>query len=404
MRIARLGLLIALVALLSSVALAGHTIEDALRALAAQGDPGPRWTFIVAADVRHFMPIVPSPVFERAVAEFNVLRPDLVVVIGDLIFGYTDDAAQLRRMWDAYFDVVERCRVPLFSVVGNHDVSKPLHEDLWKELVGPMYYSFTYGNALFLCLASDEAAHPGTISVDQEQWVAAQLEAHRNARHVFIFVHQPLFLGGPQTRWNAIHDLLKRHPAPNKVCFAGHQHVYTLLPERDGVRYVITGGGGSEIGPLPEAGDFHHYLLVTVRGDDVRWAVIKTGAVEPEDTVTEAQAGQVRRLAAGIGSLRAAAGDEPGLVKLTLPISNETDQALRASLKWEGLAYCDELEPSAVSVSVPPGEARELAFTLRARDPDKALTGLNCVVTVIFGDAQKSFTVRRPARKMQTGG
>lgn len=404
MRRARQLLLIALTVLLSTVALAGHTVEDALRDLQARGAPGNQWSFIAVGDVRHFLPIVPSPVFERAVAEFNVLRPDFVIIIGDLIFGYSDDPAYLRRMWDAYFQVLERCRVPVFSVVGNHDVSKPLHEQLWKELVGPMYYSFTYGSALFLCLASDEAAYPGMISTEQEKWVAAQLDAHRDARQVFVFVHQPLFAGGPETRWDAVHDLLKRHPAPVKVCFAGHQHVYNLLPERDGIRYVICGGGGSEIGPLPEAGDFHHYLLVTVKDADVHWAVIRTGAVEAEDTVTREQADLVRRLAGGIGSLQSLPADQPGVVELTLPIANETNRPLRASLTWEGLAYCDRVEPGAISVSVPPGETKHLVFSLTATDPDKALANLTCLVTVFFSDAQKSFTVRRPARKMQVGG
>lgn len=404
MRRARQVLLSALAVLLCTAALAGHTVEDALRALAAQGDPGLRWTFVVTADARHFMPVVPSPVFERAVAEFNVLRPDLVVVIGDLIFGYSDDPAHLRRMWEAYFQVVERCQVPIFPVVGNHDVSKPLHEELWKELVGPMYYSFTYGRALFLCLASDEADHPGMISPQQERWVAAQLDAHRGARQVFVFVHQPLFDRGPQTRWDAIHNLLRKHPAPTKICFAGHQHVYTLLPERDGIRYVITGGAGAEIGPLPEAGDFHHYLLVTVKDNDVHWAVIKTGAVEPEDIVTQDVADQVRRLADSVGTLRAEQQGKPGLVRLTLPVTNVSDKPLRASFGWEGLAYCDRVEPGAISVSVPPGETKELVFSLTALDPNKALANLTCLVTIIYDDAQKSFTVRRSARKMQVGG
>ncbi|MCX7598314.1 MAG: metallophosphoesterase [Armatimonadetes bacterium] len=387
----------------SSVALAGHTIADALNALSLQRDPGPRWAFVVMADVRHFMPIVPSPVFERAVAEINVLRPDFAVIIGDLIFGYSDDRAQLKRMWDAYFEVVERCRVPLFPVVGNHDVSKPMHEELWRELVGPMYYAFRYGSALFLCLASDEAANPGMIGAEQEQWVAAQLEAHQDARQLFVFVHQPLFIGGPQTRWDAIHELLRRHPALTKVCFAGHHHVYNLLPERDGVRYVICGGGGSETGPLPEAGDFHHYLLVSVKGDAVHWAVIKTGAVEAEDAVTQEQAEVVRRMAAGIGSLQAVHPRQRDVVTLTLPITNETDSTIRAWLRWEGLAYCDKLDPLDVSVSVPPGEAKELVFSLAAGDPEKALANLTCLVTVLWGEGAKSFTVRRPVRKMQVG-
>ncbi|MGD8398851.1 MAG: metallophosphoesterase, partial [Anaerolineae bacterium] len=56
--------------------------------------------------------------------------------------------------------------------------------------------------------------------------------------------------------------------------FAGHIHAYAQ-GERDGVRYYITGGAGAPLysGDHPNA--FHHYLRVTVRGEELTVEVIE---------------------------------------------------------------------------------------------------------------------------------
>jgi predicted phosphodiesterase len=56
--------------------------------------------------------------------------------------------------------------------------------------------------------------------------------------------------------------------------FAGHIHAYAQA-ERDGIVYVVTGGAGAPLyrGGHPQA--FHHYLRVTVRGEEVAIEVVK---------------------------------------------------------------------------------------------------------------------------------
>ena len=41
-----------------------------------------------------------------------------------------------------------------------------------------------------------------------------------------------------------------------------------------------------ELKGKPEEGGFYHFLHVSVKGDQVRFAVVKTGGIESEDVVT----------------------------------------------------------------------------------------------------------------------
>src|SRR6187402_2225142 len=47
-------------------------------------------------------------VFESAVDKTNLLRPEFVMSVGDLIEGYTEDRAQIDRQWDEFQAFVNR--------------------------------------------------------------------------------------------------------------------------------------------------------------------------------------------------------------------------------------------------------------------------------------------------------
>ncbi len=391
----RLAVLLALACV--AVALAGgHTIQEATTALSAQGTPGPRWNFVVLGDSRHYIPVVQPPAFLRTIDEINVLQPELAVDIGDLILGYTKDDAVTNRMWDAYFKVVDQSTVPFFSVVGNHDVSTPAHEKIWKDRLGPTYFSFTYGRAFFLCLDSNEATGAGKIGPAQLEWARNQLEAAKDARLLFVFLHEPLWAEDPKG-WQAVHDLLKAHPAVTKAVFAGHWHVYNKYPDRDGIQYTITGGGGAEIGDLSECGDFHHYLFVQVNGDRASWSVVRPGGIDSPDVVTNEQSARLHGLASCLGGFEAVGeqGLASGVVQLKLPVKNTTKSPLRLEVAWDGLAYCDTIDPEDFATQVPPGVERTFEFSLTAQSPILALRNLRCLVTMPYGEAGQKLTVRR---------
>ena len=57
--------------------------------------------------------------------------------------------------------------------------------------------------------------------------------------------------------------------------FAGHEHLFNEHV-KNGVRYIITGGGGASLSPsIYGTGDFHHYVVVSVKGGKVEMKVVK---------------------------------------------------------------------------------------------------------------------------------
>ncbi len=388
---------VALAMLLAAPAFCGQTIPEALQRIAAMGDPGPRFSFVIIGDTRHFIPVVQPPAFKRAVAEINALKPDFVIDVGDLITGYTNDQALLKREWDEYFAVIEKCIVPWLSVVGNHDVSNKLHEGIWKQRLGPLRYSFTYGGCLFVCLNTEEMGWSKRLSPEQTEWFRAQLHAHRDARAVFVFMHQPLWIykGAPSQTWEPAHQALAAHPAKIKMVFAGHEHLYRLYPRRDGVTYIITGGGGAELSGFQEKGEFHHYLLLTVKPDGVSWAVIRPGSILPENCVTVADVTEIGAKARCVGTPMAKVQEtDKRRATITLPLSNPTTEPLIIAITWDGLAYCAKITPAEVAVRLQPAEKKTLTFELSAPDAAAALKHLVCVATMPYRNNTAAFARR----------
>ncbi|MEM7456495.1 MAG: LamG-like jellyroll fold domain-containing protein [Planctomycetota bacterium] len=247
-------------------------------------------------------------ILEQAVTDTNLLDPDLVMTVGDLIQGYNEEPEWLEQMQE-YKAIMDRLNMSWFPVAGNHDVywrgNGPApaghHESNYETHFGPLWYSFEHKNAGFIILYSDEgdpesnekgfrAGRLQTMSDEQLAFLHSALEEHAQADHVFVFLHHPRWIGGGYEggNWDAVHDLLKAAGNVSAV-FAGHIHRMRYDGPTDGIEYftlATTGGGlGQEI---PGAGTLHHLNLVTVREDRFTVATIPIGAViDPREFTTE---------------------------------------------------------------------------------------------------------------------
>lgn len=242
-------------------------------------------------------------VFQRIVDEVAVMRPDLLLHLGDHISGYAADMDLVKRMWDEYFAVTAAWTMPVHHAAGNHDIWDVRSETLWKERVGGLYHAFDQGGCHFIVLDSEDQAHPGRITGEQLAWLRRDLAAHGNKGPIFVSLHQPLWLALDWRTFQAsdwdrdVHPLLRQHRV--SAVFAGHHHQYATS-EKDGVRYILSGGGGgpidSENGQLAQ-GDFHHYCVVTVRGTSVAIEVRRPGesAALPEESVVYDEIPYVKR-------------------------------------------------------------------------------------------------------------
>ncbi|MEM9084193.1 MAG: metallophosphoesterase, partial [Planctomycetota bacterium] len=292
-------------------------------------------------------------VLADAVRDVNLLEPDLVMTVGDLIQGYGQSEAWLEEMTE-YKAIMDKLLCPWFPVAGNHDVywrgpNRPEgeHEANYEMHFGPLWYSFQHKNANFIVLYTDEG-NPDTgaksfrdpenqrMSTEQYDFLQQAIIRGKNLDHQFVFVHHPRWLeGGYGTDWNdKVHPLLTEVGNVTAV-FAGHIHRMRTDP-KDGIQYVtLATVGGHQSSTIPDAGFLHHYNLITVRKDQVAMAAIPVGEVLDVRELTgelQEECVELARLAPeveGILSLESngSAADE-FIVKLSNPTSRPVDFTL----------------------------------------------------------------------------
>lgn len=95
-------------------------------------------------------------VFAVAAAQLALLRPELVMSVGDLIDGPTQDTTELNREWESFDQRAAVIPAPVFRVGGNHDLTGLVLRDVWSRRYGPHYYHFVYKDVLFLVLDTED--------------------------------------------------------------------------------------------------------------------------------------------------------------------------------------------------------------------------------------------------------
>ena len=135
-------------------------------------------------------------------------RPDFVLITGDLVRdALRVSEAEARGYYDLYVSEIERFPVPVWSVPGNHEnfgierhlslvsSTHPLYgKGMYRQRLGPNYYSFTYGGLHFVGLDSVDIAdlwYYGHIDGRQLAWLRADLEAVAADMPVVTFNHIP---------------------------------------------------------------------------------------------------------------------------------------------------------------------------------------------------------------------
>lgn len=244
--------------------------------------------------------------FEIAMAQLNLLRPEFVISVGDLIEGGEVDRAQHIQEWEAYDRRVNTLKAPIFYVGGNHDLTSALAKEIWAERQGPTYYHFRYKDVLFLVLDAEDntperveeiaAARAeavevyksdgpeafaateynmmpersaGTISAEQSQYFLNTIAANKDVRQAFVFVHKPVWEREGDETFAPIEAALSEIPY---TVFNGHEHVY-VHRQRHGRDYIQLATTSGE--QFPEKGmSEDHVTIVTVSGEDADIATL----------------------------------------------------------------------------------------------------------------------------------
>jgi hypothetical protein len=226
-------------------------------------------------------------VFSRAMARLNLLQPEFVLSVGDLIEGGRKPLKQLQDEWAELDRFVRSLQMPFFYVPGNHDVGNKATDDLWKDRLGRRHYHFIYKSVLFLILNTDDPPGSGVGHLDKAQIEDAKRILNDNAtvRWTVVALHKPIWAASDvaKTGWLSIEKALAGRPY---TVFAGHIHRYQkyVRQGRDYYQLATTGGGSKMRGPA--YGEFDHIAWVTMKKSGPVLANILLDAVLPDDLKT----------------------------------------------------------------------------------------------------------------------
>jgi predicted phosphodiesterase len=250
-------------------------------------------------------------VFNVAVAQLNLLRPELIVNVGDLIEGGTTDEAQLAREWGSFDERAGNARAPVFYTGGNHDLTNP---DMWRvfeERYGRRYYHFIYKNVLFLVMDTEDnppefqqqfsriraeaievinregwdalpeteygrmiERKSGRISPEQAAYFRGVIAQNPQVRWTFVLMHKPAWERPDEENFSTIETTLEGRPY---TVFYGHVHSYQYEQRhgRDYVRLATTGGVQNADKDMA----IDHVTLVTVSESGVDIANLRLSGI-----------------------------------------------------------------------------------------------------------------------------
>jgi hypothetical protein len=224
-------------------------------------------------------------IFSQAIEQINLLQPEFVLSVGDLIEGYTQDQAKLAEQWKEFQGYVSKLQMPFFYCPGNHDLANAVEENVWKEKFGRRWYHFVYRDVLFLILDTDDPPgkeKEGSIGEAQREWARKVLEENRGVRWTVVALHRPIWAGADieKNGWLDVERALNGRPY---TVFAGHVHRYQKFV-RNGMNYyqLATTGGASRVRGL-RYGEFDHIVWVTMKKDGPVLANIMLDGIYPED-------------------------------------------------------------------------------------------------------------------------
>jgi 3',5'-cyclic AMP phosphodiesterase CpdA len=218
----------------------------------------------------------------KVITRIVALHPEFVLQTGDLVAN-----GRSRAQWDEFDAIVKPLKtahIAYYPARGNHDMG-PYYVDRVTQPFdsgNKYYYAFTRHGNRFIILDNFEDFDTDSA---QYRWLETELKkARKSAVNTFVAFHEAPFSVGPHGPSPAVVQFL--HPLFVKyrprVVFCGHDHLY-YRTVRDGVTYIVTGGGGAELyaptnRDLAIPGDVfervHHVVLCEVNGAQVTMTAI----------------------------------------------------------------------------------------------------------------------------------
>jgi len=232
-------------------------------------------TFAVLGDNRSN-----SPVFAQVLRQLD-RDPGLAFAInvGDLV-----EHSSIETFGGFLRQVRQTLRLPLLTVLGNHDLDKENGPRLYREIFGPDYYAFPIKDNYFIIVNDVE---PDGVGEPQWRWLEGELKKSQDYKTRLVFLHTPLFdpRGGenhhclPEATGRQLAALFRQYHVTH--IFAGHIHSY-FAGNWDAVPYTITAGAGAPLYGTDPDHFFYHYLKVTLKDGLVQIRVQRVAAARSQ--------------------------------------------------------------------------------------------------------------------------
>jgi hypothetical protein len=289
---------LALTAIFSTATAPGNAGAVAERPLQIRVEPTNPWTSLTLNnEQRNFQFAIVTDrtgghrpgVFAAAVKKINLMQPEFVISVGDLIEGYSEDNGQWALEWAEFQSKLNQLQMPFFYVPGNHDLSNRLMAENWKRKFGRTYFDFRYHDVLFVALDSEDPPNtePFAFGAEQQAWLADVLHRNEDVRWTFVFMHKPAWVfpdaDHDKTGWNNVERSLGNR---KYTVFAGHVHNYAKFV-RNGRDYIMlaTTGGDSKLRGKP-LGEFDQIVWITMKESEPIIANLLLDGIEDKDVRT----------------------------------------------------------------------------------------------------------------------
>lgn len=210
---------------------------------------------------------------------------DFLLLLGDNFYHSGVESVDDPQWDEKVFDPYAGLGIPIRAILGNHDHNGRWQAQIDRTAVDPRWIMpaayYTFSGALsaaatveFFALDTQQFFGDEEKGEDQLDWLDRAL-VKSNAVWKVVVGHHPVYSNsghGTKTLKRRLEPILVRNDVDLYIC--GHDHCLQILSPKDGVVYVISGGGAASDNP-----------------DEVRWA---------EDTLYAATQGGFAALRIGV--------------------------------------------------------------------------------------------------------
>ena len=121
--------------------------------------------------------------FEMAIGQLNLLQPEFVINVGDIIEGYSDDKAELNAEWDEVDVMLNKLDMPFFRTLGNHDIANDVATEVLARPARRHAIIPSSTDTLFIVLDSEDPPRTPPEGIREKLDVYNRLQTEDPRRH-----------------------------------------------------------------------------------------------------------------------------------------------------------------------------------------------------------------------------